>query len=1017
MRLPEFCIRKPVITIVLNLLLVIVGLFSFFNLEVRVSPSHDIPIIRIDTYYTGASASLIERSVTNVLEQQLSSVPGVQDIRSESTQGKSKITLHLLANANATDVVSKVREVVSRAESSLPNQVDTPVVSKISSMNELAEFMVYSNQMDLSQLMDYTNLNIKPKLQAVNDVADIEVWGQGDREMQININPSKLAAKGVSISELKNAITSANVALPGGQVRSTFMNYPVNINTRLDLPEQYKNIVINQANNRFIHVRDVANVKLGTTADAASIFFNDKQVIYINVDPMPNANVINAYQQLTHRIKQLSKQLPKGTHLINAFDEIKYLIASIHEVYYAIAFAIICVLIVVFLFLGDWRSVIIPFLSIPISLAAAFFLMKIGGLSINQFTLLAMVLAVGLVVDDAIVVVENVQRHQRKGLPAMQAAIIGSNEIVFPIIAMTITLVAVYLPIALITGRYASIYLQFAVTLAASVLFSGWVSLSLSPMMCAYSLKNRSTNLQCWSENWLNRLSSHYKTCLRLMLQHRTWVGILLILLIVSGSFAYRLLNHEIAPGENYGILMTSLNLQEGANISATEKQSEKVAHWLNKRFPNYSIFRINSPTADNTAYVNVLTPPGMKNPVNFLQELPTIQKGLQQIPGARISATVPNAYSNAHNAPIDFYITSSGSFHDLQQQANQIIEHLKHSNYFNQPHTDLMFNSQQYDIKVNYDLTSDLGISNQSINDTLNTIFGSNHISDFNYNNQSFDVVLQSQKNFQNNINAINQVMIPAANNQMIPLQQLVTVKPILEQPILRHFNRLRSAEITANLKPGIKLDQAAQFIHTHLQSWLPDGTGYRLSGNLRQLSDSSHNMTFLFLMAIVFIYLLLSMQFGNFIDPLGVMLTVPLCIFGALISLWAIGGSINLYTIIALVTLVGLITKHGILIIQFSNECMEHQKLNPVDAVIEAASIRLRPILMTTSAMTFGALPLVITSGSGAIARQQMGVVVIGGLLCGTFFSLLVVPIAYSHLAQLKLRLHQWMSYRAEN
>lgn len=1013
MRLPEFFIRRPVITIVLNLLLVIVGLFSFFHLEVRLSPSHDIPIIRIYTYYTGASASLIERSVTNVLEQQLSSVPGIQNMRSESTQGKSKITLHLLANANATDVVSKVREVVSRAEGSLPNQVDTPTVSKISSMNELAELMVYNSQMDLSQLIDFTNLNIKPKLQAIADVADIDVWGQGDREMQINIDPRKLAAKGVSISQLKEAITRANVALPGGQVRSTYMNYPVNIDTRLDMPEQYKNILIKQANNRFIRVGDVAHVQLGTTADAASIFFNNKPVIYISVNPMPNANVIHAYQQLTHRIKQLSQQLPKGTHLINAFDEIKFLIASIHEVYYAIAFAIICVLVVVFLFLGDWRSVIIPFLSIPLSLAAAFFLMKIGGLSINQFTLLAMVLAVGLVVDDSIVVVENIQRHQRKGLAAMQAAITGSNEIIFPVIAMTITLIAVYLPITLITGRYAAIYLQFAVTLAASVLFSGWVSLSLSPMMCAYMLKNKSTILQRWSENWLNRLSHHYKKFLRFILQHRTWVGVILIILIASGSFTSRLLSHEIAPQENYGILMTELSLKQGANISATEKQSKKVADWLNNRFPNYHIFRINGPTTDNTAYVNILTPPGIKNPVNFLHELPNIQKELQQIPGARINATIPNAYSNAHNAPIDFYLTSSGSFRDLQQQASRIIAHLKQTPYFNQPHTDLMFNSQQYEIHVNYALASDLGISNQSINDTLNTMFGSNHISDFSYNNQSFDVVMQSQANFRHNIEAINQVMIPAANGHMVPMQQLVTIKSILAQPILRHFNRLRAAEVTANLQPGIKLDQAAKFIHTHLQSWLPEDISYQLSGNLRQLSDSSHNMAFLFLMAIVFIYLLLSMQFGNFIDPFGVMLTVPLCIFSALLSLWATGGSINLYTTIALVTLVGLITKHGILIIQFSNDCMKNKQLSPIDAVVEAASIRLRPILMTTSAMTVGALPLVITTGPGSVARQQMGTVIIGGLLCGTFFSLIVVPIAYSYLTQFKQRLIQWTSH----
>lgn len=1006
MSFPEFFIRKPVIAVVLSLLLMIVGAFSFFKLEVRVWPSHDIPAIRITTSYSGASASLVERSVTNVLEQALSSVPGIQDMRSDSKKNTSKITLHLLANANDSEVLSQVREVVSRASGQLPDNIDAPVVVKFSVSSEVGEYVMQSNTMPLPKLMDYANLHIQPSLQSIADVAAINVWGYGDYEMQINLDPQKMAANHVSVNELASAVRSANVSLAGGQVRSTMMNYPLNINTRLNRPLEYQQIVIRNDQGHLTRVGDVANVVLGSTEDALEVKFNHQRVIYINVEPVPNANVVSSYTDLSQRMALIQKHLPNGMHIFNAFNEVKYLIASINEVYIAIIVAVFCVLLVVFLFLGDWRSVLVPFACIPVSLLAAFFLMKVGGLSINQFTLLALVLAVGLVVDDAIVVLENIQRYLKKGLSSFDASIKGSTQIVFPVIVMTVTLMAVYAPIALITGRYASIYWQFAITLTSCVLVSGWVSLTLSPLMCASLLKKSKNAWQKKIDHYLVILTQWYKQRLAQAMQRRLWVISVVVLLVGLGGVAWHRLDRAIAPAENYGILMINFQLKEGANMNATSLLSDRLANWAEKKFPGDWVFQISGDSGDNTGAVNVLTPDNAAHPVNFLKNLPEINKEILKIPGARISAVVPSFFSNPHDAEVEFYISSAQDYSYLQNQAQQVIKHLRETGLVTQAHTDLVFNSQQYQIDVNYALASDLGITNQAINDNLNAMFQGNHVSTFNYLNQSYDVVIRTPASFRNDIHSLSRIGVPTSSGDVVPLSQLLAVKSVIDQPVLRHFNRLRSAKIQASLAPGVSLSQVAVLIDKHLSQWLPSDVSYRLSGHLKSLSDSSSNMSYLFAMAVIFIYLLLAMQFGNFIDPLTVMFTVPLCVFGAILSLWLVGGSFNLYTTIALVTLVGLITKHGILIVDFSNHYRQKHQADILTSVIEASAVRLRPILMTTSAMIFGAVPLVLSSGPGSVARLQMGVVIIGGLLVGTFFSLIVVPVTYSYLSVLKDR-----------
>ena len=584
MRIAEYCIKNPVTAIVINLLFIFIGFFAYHQLQIRVWPKHDIPVVQIRTSYSGASAALVERSITNVLEQQLASVSGIDDVSSTSSQDQSEIKIHLLPSANANDVVSKIREVVSRAQGHLPDDVDTPTVIKRSSYSELAEYALIDPNMSLVDLKDYASLYLEPKFQAVDGVSDLDIWGLGDRQMQINIDPEKMAAYNVSIADLSQSIRNANVSLPGGMVRSLNMNYPVNIQTKIDTVPDYNQVVLSSNQNRVVHVADVAHAQLGTDVDVTHVYWKGKQVIYLNVSPLPDANSIHAYERMKQLVSNLKSSLPKGMQIKNTFDMMKYLLASIKEVYFSIAFAVICVLLVVYLFLGSFRAVLIPTLAIPVSLIGAFLPMWLGGLSINLFTLMALVLAVGLVVDDAIVVLENIGRHQHQGLGRKQAAINGGNEIQFAVMAMTLTLVAVYAPIATITGRFAAIYAQFAITLSAAVLISGLVSLTLTPVMCAYFLSDKTTRLQRWTDGVFDRFAAGYKKILDRILHHRWWVVVILLALLGGGFWIYHCLQHELAPKEDMGLLSTQVALSQGSSIHATHQITQQIAELLQKK-------------------------------------------------------------------------------------------------------------------------------------------------------------------------------------------------------------------------------------------------------------------------------------------------------------------------------------------------------------------------------------------------------------------------------------------------
>lgn len=1005
MRVPGYCVKNPVTAIVINLAILLVGIFAWMTLPIRATPAFEPNMVRIKATLVGSSASLMESNVADVLENYLSTVQGVANTTSTSSQGSTTIKMELSPGTDRSEAMNEMRTAVSQAMMDLPTGMDMPVVQQFDNSDGVVNLIAYWPQHALSTVMDYTNLTLVPLFSAVPGVSGVDYGGAGTRVMSITLKPEQMAARNISSDMIREAIVASNISLPAGQVRSKWLNYPTTLDTRLSTPEDFRSVLLKKVNGTPINVGDVASVKMGQSISYSQrIFFNGRPVVFIGIEGDASASLIQTYQSVMAKQAEVLPKLPKGMVLSAFWKPVESLISSIHEVFFSIFFAIICVLIVVYLSLGRLRQVWVPAVAIPISLLGALFIMKLAGASINLFTLLALVLAVGLVVDDAIVVLENTQRHLRMGRSKKEAAILGGNEIAGPVVVMTLTLLIVYIPIAFVTGKFAPIYLQFAVTLAAAVLVSGVVSLTLSPLMCATTLPTNETKFQLAIEHMLERLSSNYRKMLSWILNHQWWVIVVLLAFIGGGIALFSTISREIAPTEERGFAIVYSKLPTGSSQHATEVKNSMVAKAIGKMYPTASIGQVAGQNDDNTTGIVFVT---MKNKekTHFKKDLPKIQAMLNKMPGGTSRALIPSQFQHSADNPISFYLTSTNSFLELSSASKMIKKKMESLPGILTPSSNLLFNSQEYNIKVNTPLANDLGITNQSINAALNATFSEDNISKFIYKNQLFNVVMRGPPEFRNNISSLNKIQMVDAKGNIVPLSQLVDVKSVLTQPELIHYNRLRSAQMGAALKPGFALSKVADELRSNLPKWLPSDVSYAFRGGLKQLSDASGDMGMIFGLALICIYFALSIQFKNFLDPLTILLTVPLCMVGALFSLWLEGGTINLYTTIALVTLVGLVSKHGILLVQFANQQLENTG-SVKEAVLAAAEVRLRPILMTTAAMVVGALPLVFAVGSGAESREQIGITIVGGLIFGTFFSLIVVPIMYRALARLRLR-----------
>lgn len=1003
MKLSEFCIHRPVFTIVLSLVLIVVGIIGFDKLTVRELPSITFPVVTISTNYFGANPDLIESQITNPIEETLSNIDGLTDISSTSSQDISNIRLKFDLGTDMNVATSQIRDKLATVVGQLPKDAEQPVLYRIDTDEfEDVDFGFSDKNKSVMELTDYIDRYIKPQLEQIDGVASIGILGGRFYSMRLWLYPNKMAANKISVSEVKNALIAQNIDVSSGYIRSKSRLYNILVKSKLQTAEAFNNLIIKDDKGYLIRFSDIGKAELAPEDENSAARIDGKNTVVVSISAQSNANPITVSNNAIEKLNEIKKTLPHGMQAQVVYNAAEHVNASINNTYRAVFESIFLVILVVFLFLGSFRATAVPIVTIPICLISLFAFIYVLGFTINLITLLAIVLAIGLVVDDAIVMLENIHRHVEKGEKPFAAAILGSREIGFAIVAMTITLAAVYAPISFTPGMTGIVFMRFAFTLAIAVLISGFIALTLSPMMCARIVGNKDTRYSIWLEKIFFKFINFYKNLLQKVLMHRLIIIGILLALIFAGAIVYNSFSGELAPSEDRGIIHIMMDPPTNSTFDYNDFYAKKIEKLVsNVPEMKKSIGFVE----DFGANFHVLLKKWNERKRSQQQIEKELNAKFQKMPGARIYALRQTSFGGGgrHGDAVEFVLMTTQDYKYLNSISSNIVKLTKEWQGFGNVDSDMKMDSTQYEVSINRDLAANLKVSINDIADTLSTMVGGARVTRFAIQGKDYNVILQLRREKRRDIDVIKNLYVRNNENKMIPLSALVTIKNIVGPKQLPHFNRLRSAKITAQLKYGYEMSDAIKVVQKIMSQHLPDDVKYQFTSAAKRYIDSSHTMLLVFSLAIIFIYLVLGAQFESFIDPFIILLTVPLSIVGALFTLKLVGGTLNIYSNIGFVTLIGLISKHGILITDFANKLRAQGKeLN--EAIVEAASLRIRPILMTTAAMSIGALPLALATGAGADQRHQIGWVIVGGLIFGTFFSLFVVPVAYSFLGKFR-------------
>jgi multidrug efflux pump len=1004
MTLPEICIRRPVFATVLSILVILVGLISFSRLSVREYPRIDEPVVTVETQYVGASAEVVESQITKILEDSLAGIEGVDVMTSTSRSETSQITVRFRLSRDPDSAAADVRDKVARVRAKLPDAVDEPVIAKVEAdsfpIMWLAIAAPGKTQIEVS---DYVNRYIKPRLSTLPGAADVRIFGERKITMRVWLDAGKLAGYRLTPADVEDALRRQNVEIPAGRIESENREFSVLSQTDLQTPEQFEAIVIRDVASYPVRVRDVGRVEVAPLDERVITRYMGTTAVTLGVIKQAVANPLDLSKAVRKEIALLNESL-KDMRIEVIYDSSLFIDESIKSVFHTIVEAILLVALVIFFFLRNFRATLIPLVTIPVSLIGAFTFMYIMGFSVNTLTLLAMVLAIGLVVDDAIVVLENIYRHLEAGMSRLDAALLGAREIAFAVIAMTITLAAVFAPLAFQTGRTGRLFIEFALALAGAVLVSGFVALTLSPMMCSKLLRHEVKHGRLYNaiEHGFEWLVANYKRTLDWALHHRVYVVIAAVAIGSCSVVLGLVLRQELSPTEDRGVIFGFVSAPEGATVRYTAENLKKLEE-IFRGIPETQAYNALAgfPTVSDGIAIARLKPWGERT--RKQQDITTaLMPKFNAIPGVRAFPTNPPSLGQSpRSRPVEFIIMTQAPFEVLQKMVDIMIAEASKNPGLQNLDSDLRLDKPELKVTVNREKISDVGASVDVVGRTLETMLGGRQVTRFKKDGEQYDVIVQVAERERRSPTDISDIYVRGKNNEMVQLSNLVVVRESVAPKNLNHFNRIRAATVTATLAPGYSMGEALTFMQTTAKRVLPVTVQTDLNGLSREFRDSSNEIYFVFLLALAFIFLVLAAQFESFIDPFIIMLTVPLAVTGALLALWLVGGTLSIYSKIGLVTLVGLITKHGILIVEFANQIQAKGK-SVIDAVEEAAVLRLRPILMTTGAMVLGAVPLALAHGAGAESRQQIGWVIVGGMLLGTFLTLFVVPTAYTLLAR---------------
>jgi multidrug efflux pump len=1005
MQLPELSVRRPVFATVLSLLILLVGAVAFNGLTVREYPQIDEPNVTVTTRFGGASSEVVESQVTKPLEDSLSGIEGVDIITSISRQESSQITVRFKLNRDPDSAAADVRDKVSRVRQRLPQDIDEPVIAKIEADASPVVWLALSSDLHSPlQLSDLANRIAKPLLQTAPGAADVRIFGERRYAMRVWIDPDRLAAYRLTVQDVEDALRRSNLEVPAGRIESSQREFNVTAATDLQTPEQFRAVALRTVNGQTIRLGDVARVQEGPQEERTSVRYNGRDAISLGVIRQATANPLALSAGVYALLDRLRTDMPPGVTIEVANDNSIFIDRSIKAVYTTIAEVVVLVALVIFVFLRTLRASIIPLVTIPVSLIGTFALMALFGFSINTLTLLALVLAIGLVVDDAIVVLENVYRYIEQGMKPFEAAIRGSREVGFAVIAMTLTLAAVYAPLAFTPGRTGRLFTEFALALAGAVLVSGFVALTLTPMMCSKLLRHnpKPGGFDRGMERVFNAITRGYARALAWTLGAR-WLVVGVMLASALGSWALlQSTKQELAPMEDRGVVIANINGPDGATMAYTQRYAESIER-IAADYPELDrIFSVSGNPTVAQGIVILRGKPWEERERSTQQMAREIGPRVASLPGvSAFASTPPSLGQGFRSRPVNYVIVTSDSYQNLSRVVRTFQDALAKNPGFIQVDTDLRLNKPEIRLDVDRERAADMGVSVDAIARTVETLLGGRSVTRFKRDGEQYDVVVQTESAQRSTPEDIDRLFVRGRGGAMIPLASLVTTREVVVPRELNHFAQRRSATITANLAPELSLGEALDFMDATARDILPEGYTTALNGESREFRSSSGSLAIVFALSLLFIYLVLAAQFESFVDPLIILLSVPLSMLGALLALKLSGGTLNVFSQIGLITLVGLITKHGILIVEFANQLRE-EGVDRFEAVKRSASLRLRPILMTTGAMVLGAIPLALATGAGAESRQQIGWVIVGGMSLGTLLTVFVVPTVYTLLSR---------------
>ena len=1004
MQLPELCVRRPVLATVLSLVIVLVGLISYTRLSVREYPRIDEPVVSVNTTYRGASAEVVESQVTKTLEDSLAGIEGVELMTSQSRSERSQINVVFKLSRNPDAAAADVRDKVARVRARLPESVDEPVIAKVESDSQPIIYMaVRAGSLSPLEASDYVARYIKPRMSVLPGAADVRIFGERQVSMRINLDRTRLAAYKLTVQDVEDAIRRQNAEIPAGRIESQAREFTVVAETDLTTPDQFNGIVIANVGGYPVRIRDVGNAVVGAIDERTISRYNGQSSLNVGVIKQAVANPLELSKAVRAEVEKINPTLPAGMQLVIAYDTSVFIDRSIKSVFTTIGEAVALVVLVIFFFLRSLRATVIPIVTIPVSLIGAFGLMYAFGFTINTLTLLAMVLAIGLVVDDAIVMLENIFRYIEQGLPRKEAAIKGAREIGFAIVAMTLTLTAVYAPLAFATGRTGRLVIEFALALAGAVLVSGFVALTLTPMMCSLLLRHQTKHNRAyyWIESFINWLTNGYRSVLRFTLANK-WIAVAgWVITLAGGAALFMNLKSELAPLEDRGVVFGIVSAPQGSTPNYTGDQMKPIEAMYAKvpEAAAYTAFSGFPTVVDGNAILRLKPWEERTKKQQVIAD--ELRPQMAQIAGAlAFPINPPSLGQRFRSQPIEYVIMAQVPYSELSRIVDRFLDEVRKIPGIQNLQTDLRLNTPEVRVQINRDKLSDIGVNVDTVGRTLETMLGGRQVTRFKREGEQYDVIVQVAPYDRSSPADIRDIYVRGRASEMTQLANLVDVKEGVAPQSLNHFNRLRSVKVTGTLAPGYAIDEALKAMDAAAKTALPGIAQTDLDGQSREFRASGSEIYFTFVLALLFIYLVLSAQFESFMHPFVIMLSVPLSMTGALLALWLSGGTLNIYSQVGLVTLVGLITKHGILIVEFSNQL--RAKGEPiVEAVVDAATLRLRPILMTTGAMVLGALPLALATGAGAESRTQIGWVIVGGMSFGTLLTLFVVPTAYLLLA----------------